>query len=160
MSLVPSHDCFLLKKAAGNTCLPVDSYNSGNPFQSAHPPTQKATAVILWRNGISQTDPASVESIRRHNDFSYSTVTQFICSRGATDQTIHPRAQSGGIYDVLQENAVGNCSVGVCNRRRDSPVAGSHLASNYLGQPAIGQGSRLHPCRHRSRSRPVYHACR
>ena len=114
MSLVPSHDCFLLKEPSGNTRLPIDSHRSISLFRSGH--------VFL---GLVQHED---RSICCRIDFLFLTSAQFICSRDVTGQTIHPRAQPGGIYDILQEMAVVSCSAGIGNRRGDDPVAGSHLA--------------------------------
>lgn len=71
-------------------------------------------------------------SVCRHNDFSCLQLVQFICSRTVTGQPIHPRAQPGGTYDVLPKLAVESRFAGICNRKRDGPVAGSHHGGDRI----------------------------
>ena len=114
MSLVPSHDCSHLREAAGNTGLPTDSHRSIRPFRSAH--------------AIYRTYPIRGLVRLLKEQFLSLTAAQFICSRGViVKRSIHAH-NKGVFYDFLQEMAVGSCSAGIGNGRRDGPVAGSYHA--------------------------------
>jgi hypothetical protein len=49
MSLVPSHDCFLFKKAVRNTCLLIESRSPIKLFQSPHGILQADPVLVLVR---------------------------------------------------------------------------------------------------------------
>lgn len=113
MSLVPSHDWLRDWKPAGNPRLLIDSYGYDSPFQSIPVSFQTDTVLIFT---FLLTQRFLIFNIRA------------IHLLARCDRPIDPRAQPGGIYDILQEMAVGSCSAGIGNRRRDGSVARSHYA--------------------------------
>ena len=83
MSSVPSHDYFLIKKAAGNTRLLIVSRRSVKLFQSAH--------------GILQNDPAPV-LVRLLTQRSLIFTCRTIHPPAGCDQPGDPSARTTGRY--------------------------------------------------------------
>lgn len=114
MPSVPSHKCFLFEKATGKTRLLIDSRGPTSSLQSTH--------------AISQTDPALVLVRLLSQRFLIFNCRAIHLLAGVTGQAIHPRAQQGGICDVLPKIVVENRSAGIRRGRRDRALAGSRLA--------------------------------
>ncbi len=94
MPSLPSHQDLCFEKDTSSPCLLIDPCESDRFFQPYH--------------DSFQTDLASVRSISSHQQLHNSLILAYLIrSRGAIDQTIHPRAQQGGILWHPPRNGCG-----------------------------------------------------